>query len=312
MTMSTIYAEQDLPMAQVSFRGHLLEAGLLVSTSVDGLYHRSAAFEHIVRGLESMVTAAGRGTAEPLHYLPPLIPREVFLRTNYLRSFPDLTGSIDVFTGSGRDHAELLQLLDDGEDWTSVLTPAEVVLCSAACHPLYASLTGTLPAGGRTMEVQGFCFRHEPSVDPTRMQLFRQHEFVKVATPSEALRHRDAWLDRALDLLTGLGLPVSRVIANDPFFGRAGKILSESQQEAALKFEIVCPIISEEHPTAITSGNYHLDHFAVPFAIRTADGQVAHSACIGFGLERITLALLATHGLDPSAWPSSVRNKLWP
>jgi seryl-tRNA synthetase len=74
----------------------------------------------------------------------------------------------------------------------------------------------------------------------------------------------------------------------------------------------VCPIISTDSPTAIASANYHLDHFGVPFAIRTADGEAAHSACIGFGLERITLALLRTHGLDPADWPTTVRTRLWP
>ena len=38
-----------------------------------------------------------------------------------------------------------------------------------------------------------------------------------------------------------------------------------------------------------------------------ADGEVAHSACVGFGMERIALALFRTHGLDPATWPVSVR-----
>jgi hypothetical protein len=39
-------------------------------------------------------------------------------------------------------------------------------------------------------------------------------------------------------------------------------------------------------------------------------GGAAHTACLGFGLERITLALLRTHGLDPDRWPSPVREEL--
>ena len=30
------------------------------------------------------------------------------------------------------------------------------------------------------------------------------------------------------------------------------------------------------------------------------------------GLERIALALLSRHGLDPARWPADVRDKLWP
>lgn len=296
--------------SQLAFRDELVEAGLLQRSLVDGLYHRSGTFERIVRGIERIVSAAGAGGYQPLLYFPPVMPREVFVKTDYLRSFPDLTGSVDTFVGDDAEHATLLRMADEGEDWTRALSPAEVVLCSAACHPLYPSLTGTLPAGGRGFEVQGFCFRHEPSVDPARMQSFRQHEFVFVGESEGALAHRDAWLERGLDLLTGLGLPVERVLANDPFFGRAGRMLAGNQKAGELKFEIVCPITSEERPTAIASANYHLDHFGAPFDIRCADGEAAHSACIGFGLERITLALLRTHGTTLEEWPEQVRSRL--
>ena len=68
--------------------------------------------------------------------------------------------------------------------------------------------------------------------------------------------------------------------------------------------------MTDSGPTALASTNYHEDHFGHPFSLRTPDGEHAHSACIGFGLERITLALLSTHGLDPAAWPDSVRESL--
>jgi hypothetical protein len=58
------------------------------------------------------------------------------------------------------------------------------------------------------------------------------------------------------------------------------------------------------------SSNCHRDHFAVPFGIETADGAVAHSACVGFGIERVALALLRRHGLDPARWPAPVRDRL--
>jgi hypothetical protein len=40
------------------------------------------------------------------------------------------------------------------------------------------------------------------------------------------------------------------------------------------------------------------------------DGSVAHSACIGFGLERIALALLFKHGIDVDSWPAEIREAL--
>ena len=292
----------------------LLAEGVLHATSVPGLYQRSETFEAIVRGIESVVHRTGQESEpyEPLLYLAPIMPRDAFVKTDYLRSFPDMIGSVETFEGGDRDHAELLRMVDAGEDWTRALEASELTLSSAACHSIYPQLDPELPPAGRSLEVQGFCFRHEPSEDPVRMQSFRQHEFVHVGSPEGALAHRDNWLARALDILSALGLPVEPVVANDPFFGRAGRMLGKNQLEIELKHEIICPVTSEDKPTAIGSTNYHLEHFGAPFGMRTTEGETAHSACIGFGLERITLALLAVHGLKPSDWPSAVRERLWP
>jgi seryl-tRNA synthetase len=100
------------------------------------------------------------------------------------------------------------------------------------------------------------------------------------------------------------------VLANDPFFGRGGKVQKVMQREQNLKYEFVVPICSTEKPTAIGSCNYHLDHFGSVFGIRSADGEVAHSACVGFGLERVALALFKTHGLALEDWPAEVRDVL--
>ena len=130
--------------------------------------------------------------------------------------------------------------------------------------------------------------------------------------PTVPLAHRDLWLERSADLLSGLGLAVERVVANDPFFGRTGRLLASNQRAETLKYEIVCAIHPGASPTAISSSNYHLDHFGTAFGIEAADGDVAHTACVGFGVERIALALLATHGLEPDAWPPRVKSRLWP
>ena len=106
-----------------------------------------------------------------------------------------------------------------------------------------------------------------------------------------------------------LGLEVDVVPANDPFFGRAGRILASGQRDQGLKMEVVSPI-SNDQPGALVSVNAHLDHFGADFGIATSDGGVAHTACMGFGLERVTLALLRRHGLRPATWPGPVRRRL--
>ena len=294
------------------FRSELLASGLLVDTGVDGLYLRSGTFESVVRGIDDLVTSAGEDQHASVLYFPAVTPRLVLERSGYLRSFPDLLGSVNVFAGGDDLHAKLLERLEHGENWAELLTPSDVALCSAACHPLYPSCSGRLPAGGRRFEVFGHCFRHEPSLDPARMQAFRQHEFVYLGDPDGAIAHRNLWLERSAGLLSALGLAVDAVIANDPFFGRTGRMLASNQRADNLKYEIVCTTHLDAQPTAVSSSNYHLDHFGTGFGIESANGDVAHTACVGFGAERITLALVGTHGLDPDTWPSAVRSRLWP
>jgi seryl-tRNA synthetase len=184
------------------------------------------------------------------------------------------------------------------------------MMTPAICYPLYPTATGTLPEGGRRVDLMGYAFRHEPSDDPARMQIFRMHEFVRLGTPEEALEHRQLWLALGTEIFASVGLQVRKVLANDPFFGRGGKVQKAIQREQDLKYEFVIPICSTEKPTAIGSCNYHLDHFGEAFDIRTHDGAVAHSACVGFGLERVALALFKTHGLDAARWPREVRDVL--
>jgi seryl-tRNA synthetase len=171
-------------------------------------------------------------------------------------------------------------------------------------------LTGTLPRTGRLVDVMSYCFRHEPSEDAGRMQMFRMHEHVRAAEPETVIAWREMWLGRVEWLVDALGLDTRADVAADPFFGRGGTLLAESQRDQRLKLEIVTPIASDDSPSAIISLNYHQDHFGGLFGITTADGAVAHTSCIGFGLERMTLALYRRHGLTRSRWTSPVREAL--
>jgi seryl-tRNA synthetase len=291
------------------FREALLDAGLLVDGGIAGVYHRSFRYESIVRGVQAYVSAPARDESFLQLALPPVQALSTLEISGYVSSFPNLMGLISSFAGTEKEVSALVEETEGGGDWTVRMTPTDVALCSAACHGLYPLLAGTtVPSEGRRYEVHAWCFRHEPSPDPARMQSFRMHEFVYVGTPSGAEAHRQAWIARATELLQGLGLSLDVVPANDPFFGRTGRLLASNQRTKELKYELVAPI-SSESPGAISSGNYHEDHFGSAFGLR-ADGEVAHSACFAFGLDRISLALLYRHGLDIEAWPADVLRRL--
>jgi seryl-tRNA synthetase len=294
-----------------TYREQLLGAGLLVSMGVPGVYGRGRDFERAIEHFDALVTREGAKLGPEVMRFPPVFARANYEKIDHIHNFPDLMGSVHTFTGNEREHRDMLGKFEKKDDWSRDLAASQVMMTPAICYPLYPTASGsTLPAEGRRVDLQGYAFRHEPSKDPARMQIFRMHEFVRLGTPDQALEHRQFWLDKGQEIFESVGLKTERVLANDPFFGRGGKVQKVMQREQNLKYEFVIPVCSKEKPTAIGSCNYHLDHFGVAFDIHTGDGAVAHSACVGFGLERIALALFKTHGLDLAGWPAEVRDVL--
>jgi len=292
------------------YQRDLVAAGLLIPLGVRGVYGRGADFERVIERFDALVSKEGGKLAPEVMRFPPIFSRANYEKIDHINNFPDLMGSLHTFTGGEKEHRAMLDKFQQKEDWSRDLAASQVMMTPAICYPLYPTATGTLPEGGRRVDLQGYAFRHEPSDDPARMQIFRMHEFVRLGTPDQALEHRNFWLEKGVEVFNSVGLPVEPVVANDPFFGRGGKVQKAIQREQNLKYEFVIPICSEEKPTAIGSSNYHLDHFGVAFDIRTHDGAVAHSACVGFGLERIALALFKTHGFELARWPGEVRDVL--
>jgi seryl-tRNA synthetase len=275
------------------FVATLVENGLLLPTGVPGVFGRGRNFEAVIEGFERLVDAACKEAGADYIRFPPVIPRGDFEKSGFLKSFPHLAGSVFSFAGDTQQHAKMLERVEAGGDWSEFQTMTDVVLAPAACYPVYPRCAGTLPAEGRLFDVASYCFRHEPSGDPARMQIFRMHELVRVGDPSMVTTFRDQWITRARDLLHSLGLPAEPAPANDPFFGRGGKMLAVNQRDQKLKYELVLPICSTENPTALMSFNYHQEHF----------GHL-------FGLERLSLAMFKTHGPVPAEWPAEVRQKV--
>lgn len=294
-----------------AFLDQLVAHGLLLRCNVPGIYGRGAAMVDIIERLEDALTVAGREPGAEVMRFPPVISRRDFERSEFLNSFPQLMGSVHTFAGAHPQHLELLREIELGQDWGYHQVLSDMVLTPAACYPVYPAVAGTLPPAGRLVDVDSYCFRHEPSHDPSRMQSFRMREFVRIADAGAVRHWRDQWIERGMKLLSTLGIEAAPAPAADPFFGPGSRLLAVNQREQELKFELVTHLNSDAKPIALISCNYHRDHFGALFGIRTSQGEIAHTACIGSGTERIALALLHTHGFDPATWPASVRGVLW-
>ncbi len=277
----------------------------------DGVYARTALYEEVVERLTALITRHREPGTEVMRF-PPVMSRAQLEKSGYLKSFPNLLGCVCGLHGTERDIHAAVSRFDAGGDWTTSLSPADLVLSPAACYPLYpiAAARGPLPLGGLCFDVAADCFRREPSRHLDRLQSFRMREYVCIGSPEDVSDFRERWMVRAQAIARDLGLAFRVDYASDPFFGRVGQMKAVSQKQQSLKFELLVPLRSEEQPTACMSFNYHRDHFGITWDIRDATGEPAHTGCVAFGMDRLAVAMFHTHGTELAEWPAKVRELL--
>ena len=299
---------------EAQFSRDLVAHGHFLQSGEPGIYGRGMVFEDVRTHFDALVTRTCAADRAETPRFPPLIPRRTLEKAGYLGSFPQLCGVVYSFAGDDASALTMAEKAERGEDWSNYLSPTGLTLVPAACYPSYPAVAqrGPLPGDGVTLDLGGcYVFRNEPSGDPARLQMFHQREMVRIGAPDEVVAWREKWIARARRLFERSGLDATIAPASDPFFGRTGKLLANNQREQGLKFEALIQIASSD-PTAVASFNLHHEHFGSAFGIQQQDGSVAHSACVGFGLERITLALFQKHGMEVRDWPREVRRELWP
>jgi len=264
--------------------------GALVPTAATGVYLSTGAFETIVHGL-----ASGLGTlaSEDVQSLrtPPVIAREIIEKVGYHESFPHLLGRVFARTDTG------------------MLAESDLVLLPAGCYCVYPAYAGMRLDAAAELSIEATCFRQEAGAELGRLRSFRMREFVRLGTAEQCLIWRDDRLAAARDWLAELGLETESAVASDPFFGSGNRMMRMLQMERELKIELRAPV-GPGQVQAIASGNYHTDQFGRLFAISGPDGDVAHTACLAFGYERLALAMMHRHGANAHRWPDRIRQVL--
>jgi len=274
---------------------------------VDGVYARTALYEQVVDALAAFVTRQREPKTEVFRF-PPVMSRRMLERSGYLKSFPNLLGCVSCLEGSEAEIYGVIDRVEAGTEWTGALAPTDLVLSPASCYPVYpmAAQRGIVPAGGFSFDVAAECFRREPSSNLDRMQSFRMREYVGIGTSDEVADFRTRWMTRITAIADQLHLAHRVEPASDPFFGRGGMFLAKTQVEQALKFELLIPIRTVASPTACMSLNYHRDHFGNVWGLRNAAGEISHTSCVAFGMDRLAVAMFAAHGVKLAEWPAAV------
>jgi seryl-tRNA synthetase len=284
---------------------------LFRSMGVDGVYARTGIYEEVVGRLNAFISQHRPPSTEVMRF-PPVMSRSILERSGYLKSFPNLLGCVCALDGTETEIRAAADRHETGGDWTASLAAADLVLTPAACYPMYpiVAARGVVPAGGLVFDVACDCFRREPSRKLDRLQSFRMREYVCIGSDEEVTAFRTCWIERGQAMAAELQLPCSVEPANDPFFGRVGQVMGISQRQQALKFELLVPLYSPDKPTACMSFNYHRDHFGKVWGLEDASGNLSHTGCAAFGLDRLAVALFWIHGHRVAEWPEGVRRAL--
>ena len=99
---------------------------------------------------------------------------------------------------------------------------------------------------------------------------------------------------------------------HNPHVCQAGFFLDASRDKAVyqrmgeVKYELLFQLPHRREALAASSFNLHRDFYTSIYDTRRSDGELAESACMGFGLERWLYGFLSQKGLDPEGWPPRV------
>jgi hypothetical protein len=252
----------------------------------------------------------------PEQRYPSLIGAETLDKCRYYRSFPHSLGLVSHV----REDLEVLQRFGQEAHWEGdhlsvppeSLGPVKCVLSPAVCFHHYAWLEGTEDCGDHTITATGKCFRYESRnlTGLERLWDFTMREIVWVGSAEHVLGQRMAFLDPVAAMLEEWGLNYQIVSASDPFFVDDYSVQVLYQQAFELKYEVVVPLPYAGKGLAVGSFNYHQDFFGRSLNIARRGGEAVHTGCLAWGLERLVLAFLTQHGVEPEGWPFAVR-KAW-
>jgi hypothetical protein len=245
---------------------------------------------------------------------PTLIPASVLAKCDYFRSFPHnvtfaahLHEDMERIDGFRSRHQQRESL--DEQSLADMDTP-EACLTPATCYHVYhINQHQTLPATGLVYGVCGKCFRYESSNmrDLRRLWDFTMREIVFLGASDDVLQQRERGIEMMAAFLDEHELAGEIRTASDPFFIAPDTLtLTYFQLGSGTKYEVSL-LLPEDERLAVGSLNYHKDFFGRAFNVMLDDGQLMHSTCIAFGLERWVYAFLAQHGDDPGRWPAAIR-----
>ena len=202
-----------------------------------------------------------------------------------------------------------------GEPWADIQGMTDVCLNPAACYPVYPSFTGALPEGGRTDHDA------ELGLPPRALDRADAHAGVPRARV-RARRHarRGGRVARHVAAARPRSCCERSACRRRPTWPRirssaaAARCSPTARASRSSSSRCSCPVISPRTPTAVLL--VQLPPGPLRRGVRDPDratARSAHTACLGFGLERVRDGAVQTPRLrSRRRGRPRVRAQLWP
>lgn len=242
---------------------------------------------------------------------PNVIPIESLWQANHLSGFPEhlhlvshLDSDVEVldaFSARARQFKVEAVSHDDTPQAASRLAHNP-----STCYHCYALRAGRDIGPDQAITAITRCHRYEAinHRQPGRLLEFSMREIIFLGSPDYVRETRVRSLELVEQMVRDWSLYGALVTANDPFFSSDFTHKTGQQHRLGMKYEYKADM--PPHPSiSILSSNLHGPTFSKAFGI-TQNRHPINTGCIGFGLERMALALIAQHGPDLTVWPASL------
>ncbi len=283
----------------------------------DGFFAFQGLFLKVFHAINRQI----KRTADELNAIeqeyPTVWPIDLYKKINYFFEFPQQVILCATVKNEFEVRKKFAEKYSKDKPYTtiemdSLFEKSSYGLESAVCDCCYYSLAGTRDQPNAFYTCYNKVFRNEnsPTKQLDRLTNFTVRDIMFVGEKRFALESRQILIDKLSEFLSSLHLNCKIETANDPFFMNKAAMKSVFQNSNNLKYELLAAIPHQKKDLAVGSINYHMDMFSSAFEIKVPSGSLAHSGCIGIGMERLAFALYCQHGVEVSCWPEKVRSFL--
>lgn len=234
---------------------------------------------------------AGGFDSKERHY-PVLLEEQFLKKIDFFSSFPHQALVVKRYSKNPKTE-----------------NPIAGFLPRAVCYHYFASLAfqKNLKKSEDVITTKGCCFRHEQSNDIYRLKTFTMREVIFRGSPEYIESLRQFFSQKIIEFAIKIGLRLTKIQAQDPFFLPLAGGKYAMQKLRPLKHEFCFQATTGL--VALSSSNNHLNFFTSKLLKGGGQNKV-HSGCIAFGLERWVVAFIEQHGEEENNWPAWLRKNL--